>query len=186
MITILVVDDSPSEMAKFRDILNKNNFAMLEANNGELGIELAKEHLPDLILMDIVMPEMNGFQATRRISRNESTAHIPIVMVSTKNQETDKVWGKRQGASDYVTKPFTEEELLTVIKKICKDKDNTPPHQRKKTSIDNTIVKKNSGDEVKKNSSDELTRQQQSQPSLHSTTQSRSSILDRIKSSFQL
>ncbi len=118
MTTVLVIDDSPSEMAKFREILIKNNFMMLEATNGERGIELAIEEVPDVILMDVVMPEMNGFQATRKISRNKSTAHIPIVIVSTKNQETDRVWGKRQGAKDYLTKPFSEAELLTAIKNV--------------------------------------------------------------------
>ncbi len=115
MTTVLVIDDSPSEMAKFREILTKNDFTMLEATNGERGIELAIEEVPDIILMDVVMPEMNGFQATRKISRNKSTSHIPIVIVSTKNQETDKVWGQRQGAKDYLTKPFTETELLNAI-----------------------------------------------------------------------
>lgn len=91
MTTVLVIDDSPSEMAKFRDMLAKNNFQVLEAVNGEQGCAMAAEHLPDVILMDVVMPEMNGFQATRKITRGKTTAHIPVVMISTKNQETDRV-----------------------------------------------------------------------------------------------
>ncbi len=118
MTTVLVIDDSPSEMAKFRDILKKNNFTVLEATNGERGIQLATEHVPDVILMDVVMPEMNGFQATRKITRNKTTAHIPVVIVSTKDQETDRVWGKRQGAKEYLTKPFHERELLDIIKSV--------------------------------------------------------------------
>ncbi len=118
MTTVLVIDDSPSEMAKFRDILTKNNFTILEATNGERGIQLATEHVPDVILMDVVMPEMNGFQATRKITRNKTTAHIPVVIVSTKDQETDRVWGKRQGAKEYLTKPFNETELLDVIRGV--------------------------------------------------------------------
>ena len=118
MTTILVIDDSPSEMAKFRDILAKNNFRVLEAANGEEGCAIAITHLPDVILMDVVMPEMNGFQATRKITRDKNTAHIPIVIISTKNQETDRVWGKRQGAKEYLTKPINEAELMQVIRSV--------------------------------------------------------------------
>ena len=79
---------------------------------------MAVAHLPDVILMDVVMPEMNGFQATRKISRDKVTAHIPIVIISTKNQETDRVWGKRQGAKEYLTKPINEAELMQVIRTV--------------------------------------------------------------------
>jgi len=118
MTTVLVIDDSPSEMAKFRDTLAKNNFKVLEAVNGEEGYKMAVEHLPDVILMDVVMPEMNGFQATRKITRDAATAHIPVVMISTKNQETDRVWGKRQGAKEYLTKPVEESELMRIIRMV--------------------------------------------------------------------
>ncbi len=118
MTTVLIIDDSPSEMAKFRDILTRNNFQILEANNGEQGCLMAAEHLPDVILMDVVMPEMNGFQATRKITRGKTTAHIPVVMISTKNQETDRVWGKRQGAKEYMTKPVVESELIHTIRTV--------------------------------------------------------------------
>ena len=118
MTTVLVIDDSPSEMAKFRDILAKNDFKILEAVNGEQGYQMAVEHLPNVILMDVVMPEMNGFQATRKITRDEATAHIPVVMISTKNQETDRVWGKRQGAKEYLTKPVDESELMRIIRMV--------------------------------------------------------------------
>lgn len=118
MTTVLVVDDSPSEMAKFRDILTKHDYKVLEAFNGEQGCAMAAEHLPDVILMDIVMPEMNGFQATRKITRGKTTSHIPVVIISTKNQETDRVWGKRQGAKEYLTKPIDENELVRVIRTV--------------------------------------------------------------------
>ena len=118
MTTVLVIDDSPSEMAKFRDLLAKNNYQVLEAVNGEQGYQMAIEHLPDVILMDVVMPEMNGFQATRKITRDETTSHIPVVMISTKNQETDRVWGKRQGAKEYLTKPVDESELMRIIRMV--------------------------------------------------------------------
>ncbi len=118
MTTVLVIDDSPSEMAKFRDMLSKNNYHVLEASNGEQGCQMAAEHLPDVILMDVVMPEMNGFQATRKITRGKTTSHIPIIMISTKNQETDRVWGKRQGAKEYITKPIDESGLVQIIRKV--------------------------------------------------------------------
>ncbi|MDO5652228.1 MAG: response regulator [Moraxella sp.] len=118
MTKILVVDDSPSEMMRFKEILSKYNYEIIEAFNGEEGCVKAIEHLPDVVLMDIVMPEMNGFQATRRITREKSTAHIPVVIVSTKDQETDRVWGKRQGAKEYLTKPVSEEDLVRVINAV--------------------------------------------------------------------
>ena len=118
MTTVLVIDDSPSEMAKFRDMLAKNDFQVLEATNGEQGCQMAADHLPDVILMDVVMPEMNGFQATRKITRGKTTAHIPVIMISTKNQETDRVWGKRQGAKEYMNKPVDESGLVNIIRKV--------------------------------------------------------------------
>ncbi len=118
MSKILVVDDSPLEMARFREILGKHGFEVIEAFNGEEGCAKAVEYLPDVILMDIVMPEMNGFQATRKITRDEATAHIPVIIVSTKDQETDRVWGKRQGAREYLVKPINEDELVGVIRSV--------------------------------------------------------------------
>mgnify|MGYP000132540872 FL=1 len=115
MAKILVVDDSPSEMAKFRDILTRHQYEVIEAHTGDDGIQKANEFFPDVILMDVVMPEMNGFQATRKLTRDPKTSHIPIIIISTKNQEADRVWGKRQGARDYLSKPITEEALITVI-----------------------------------------------------------------------
>lgn len=115
MTKVLVVEDSPTEMLRFREMLVKNGFEMFEAYNGEEGCHRALEILPDVILMDIVMPEMNGFQATRKITREPTTAHIPVIIVSTKNQATDQVWGKRQGAKEYLTKPISEQELIRVI-----------------------------------------------------------------------
>ena len=120
MVKVLIVDDSPTEMARFREILSKHDFEIIEANNGEDGCLKAGKELPDVILMDIVMPEMNGFQATRKITRDKGTAHIPVIIVSTKNQETDYVWGKRQGARDYLTKPINEDELLRVIDSVMR------------------------------------------------------------------
>lgn len=112
---ILIVDDSPTETFRFKEILTKHGHDVLEATNGADGVTLAKAELPDLILMDVVMPGVNGFQATRQISRDETTKHIPIIIVSTKDQATDRVWGKRQGARDYLTKPVAEDNLMNVI-----------------------------------------------------------------------
>lgn len=118
MAKILVIDDSPVEMTRFREILSKYGFDMIEAYNGQDGYIKAVQELPDVILMDIVMPEMNGFQATRKITRDKATAHIPVIIASTKDQETDRVWGKRQGAKEYLTKPVSEDELMQVIRSV--------------------------------------------------------------------
>ncbi|WP_455203369.1 response regulator [Kaarinaea lacus] len=115
MTSILIVDDSPTEIHVLKTMLEKNDFSVSTAASGEEGIEKAKAEHPDLILMDVVMPGMNGFQATRHISSDPSTSSIPIIIVSTKDQETDKMWGLRQGAKDYITKPAKEKDLVTKI-----------------------------------------------------------------------
>jgi twitching motility two-component system response regulator PilH len=118
MARILVVDDSPTETFRFREILQRNGHQVLEASNGADGVAMARAELPDMILMDVVMPGMNGFQATRQITRGVETSSIPVVIVSTKDQETDRVWGKRQGARDYLTKPIEEVALMRVINQL--------------------------------------------------------------------
>lgn len=115
MARILIVDDSPTETYRFREILEKHGHQVLEATNGADGVATARAEQPDLVLMDVVMQGLNGFQATRQLSKGEDTAHIPIVIVTTKDQETDRVWGKRQGASDYLTKPVDETLLMQTI-----------------------------------------------------------------------
>ena len=115
MARILIVDDSPSQLMSIRRIVEKLGHDALTAEDGAAGVEAAKRELPDLILMDVVMPNLNGFQATRSITREPSTKHIPIVLVTTKDQDTDRVWGMRQGAKAYITKPFSESELADVI-----------------------------------------------------------------------
>jgi twitching motility two-component system response regulator PilH len=118
MARILIVDDSPSQLMGMKRIVEKLGHEALSAEDGALGVEAAKANLPDLILMDVVMPNLNGFQATRAISKSATTSHIPIVLVTTKDQETDKLWGMRQGAKAYITKPFNEAELVEVINKL--------------------------------------------------------------------
>jgi twitching motility two-component system response regulator PilH len=118
MARILIVDDSPSQLLGIKRIVEKLGHEAVTAEDGAAGVEAAKREMPDLILMDVVMPNLNGFQATRTISKDPDTAHIPIVLVTTKDQDTDKVWGMRQGAKAYVTKPIKEEELVTTLKTL--------------------------------------------------------------------
>ncbi|MDW2981150.1 MAG: twitching motility response regulator PilH [Rhodanobacter sp.] len=118
MARILIVDDSPSQLLGIKRIVEKLGHETLSAEDGAAGVEVAKQEMPDLILMDVVMPNLNGFQATRTISKNAATAHIPIILVTTKDQETDRVWGMRQGAKAYVTKPIKEEELVKALQEF--------------------------------------------------------------------
>ncbi|KQX99770.1 two-component system response regulator [Rhodanobacter sp. Root480] len=118
MARILIVDDSPSQLLGIKRIVEKLGHETLTAEDGAAGVEVAKQQLPDLILMDVVMPNLNGFQATRTISKNPGTSHIPIVLVTTKDQETDRVWGMRQGAKAYVTKPIKEDELAKTLQEL--------------------------------------------------------------------
>jgi twitching motility two-component system response regulator PilH len=112
---VLIVDDSPTEIFKISQILNKSGYEVLTADSGEKGIELAKREMPDVVLMDIVMPGLNGFQATRQLSRDPETSGIPVIIVTTKDQETDRLWGQRQGAKGYLTKPIDSKGLLKAI-----------------------------------------------------------------------
>ena len=115
---ILVVDDSPTERHVLLELLTKNGYQVTTAESGEEGIEKAKAELPDLILMDVVMPGLNGYQATRTLTRDEATKNIPIIVCTSKGQETDKIWGLRQGAIDYLIKPINGDELLAKIAAI--------------------------------------------------------------------
>ena len=112
---ILIVDDSPTERHVLNDMLTKSGFEVVASDNGEDAILKAKQVKPDLILMDVVMPGLNGFQATRAISRDAETRGIPIILCTSKSQETDKIWGMRQGARDYIVKPVNRDELLAKI-----------------------------------------------------------------------
>jgi twitching motility two-component system response regulator PilH len=115
MARILVVDDSPSQLQGLKRLVEKLGHQTITAVDGAAAVEAAKRDKPDLVLMDVVMPNLNGFQATRAISKDAATAHIPVVLVTTKDQDTDKVWGMRQGAKAYVTKPVNEAELTKVL-----------------------------------------------------------------------
>ena len=112
---ILIVDDSPTERHVLNDMLTKAGYEVVASDNGEDPIQKARQIRPDLILMDVVMPGLNGFQATRAISRDPETRLIPIILCTSKSQETDKIWGMRQGARDFVVKPVDKNELLAKI-----------------------------------------------------------------------
>ena len=115
MARILIVDDSPSQLLGLKRLVEKMGHEALTAEDGAAGVEAAKRELPDLVLMDVVMPNLNGFQATRSISKDPATAHIPVILVTTKDQDTDRVWGMRQGARAFVTKPVNEAELTKAV-----------------------------------------------------------------------
>lgn len=115
MALVLIVDDSPTEQHIFCKLLERNGYETVVASDGEEAIETAVQSRPEVIVMDVVMPGMNGFQATRKLSRNPVTAHIPVVIVSSKGQETDRIWGLRQGAYQYLVKPVEERELLAAV-----------------------------------------------------------------------
>lgn len=116
MARILLIEDSPTEAAVMAQLLERNGHQVTTSGNAEDGIASCKRDKPDLVLMDVVLPGMNGFQATRALSRDADTSHIPVLIVSTKNLETDKMWGLRQGAKDYIVKPVNADELLTKIR----------------------------------------------------------------------
>lgn len=112
---VLVVDDSPTERHCLNEILTKAGYQVSFAMNGEEGVAKAKSDKPDLIVMDVVMPGLNGFQACRSITQDPVTQHIPVILCTTKNQETDKIWAMRQGAKAYVTKPVDGADLLKKV-----------------------------------------------------------------------
>jgi len=113
---ILVVDDSKTELHYLSDLLGKRGYTVRTAENGEEAMRRLAEEKPDLILMDVVMPGQNGFQLTRTITRDPRFVGVPVIMCTSKNQETDKVWGMRQGARDYIVKPVNADELIAKIK----------------------------------------------------------------------
>ena len=112
---ILLVDDSKTELHYLSHLLGKRGYAVRCAENGEEAMRRLGEEKPDLILMDVVMPGQNGFQLTRSITRDPRFADVPVIMCTSKNQETDKVWGMRQGARDYIVKPVNADELVAKI-----------------------------------------------------------------------
>ena len=118
MARVLIADDSPTDVLKLSKMLAKNGHEVLEAMSGQDAVGKAQAEQPDLVVMDVVMPGMNGFQATRTLARGANTKHIPVIVVSSKDQETDKMWAKRQGAREYIVKPVKEADLISKINAI--------------------------------------------------------------------
>jgi twitching motility two-component system response regulator PilH len=118
MARILLIEDSPTDRAVFTQWLEKAGHEVLTVDNAEEGLQLARSQSPQLVLMDVVLPGMSGFQATRALSRDAATRDIPVLIVSTKSMETDMAWGMRQGATDYIVKPPREDELIARINKL--------------------------------------------------------------------
>jgi twitching motility two-component system response regulator PilH len=115
---ILIIDDSPTDVRVFTTLLERAGHRVDACTNAEDGIERVRVAHPDLVIMDVIMPGMNGFQATRMLSRDTDTSAIPILIVTTKSMETDRVWGLRQGAKDFLVKPVAEQELLARINSL--------------------------------------------------------------------
>jgi len=115
---ILVVDDSPTDLHLITGFLMNNGYSTVTASTAEEAIQKAQSERPDLVLMDVVMPGMNGYEATRALSKNPSTANIPVLIISSKGQDTDKIWGMRQGAKDYLVKPVDEKTLIAKIRSM--------------------------------------------------------------------
>lgn len=117
MALIMIVDDSPTDVLNLKSMLVKAGHTVVEANSGEAAIARIKTDKPDCVIMDVVMPPgVNGFQATRMLSKDPATAHIPVLVISSKSQETDRVWALRQGAKDYIVKPVKEADLIAKVK----------------------------------------------------------------------
>ncbi|MGV8961754.1 MAG: response regulator [Stenotrophomonas sp.] len=118
MARILLIEDSPTDRAVFTQWLEKAGHEVVATDNAEDGLQIARTQAPSLVLMDVVLPGMSGFQATRALARDEATRGIPVLIVSTKGMETDKAWGMRQGATDYIVKPPREDELIARINEL--------------------------------------------------------------------
>jgi twitching motility two-component system response regulator PilH len=112
---ILIIDDSPTDVRVFTTLLERAGHQVQAVHSAEEGIERVRAQLPDAVIMDVIMPGMNGFQATRMLTRDPATASVPVIIITTKSMETDRVWGLRQGAKAFITKPVNEKELLGCI-----------------------------------------------------------------------
>ena len=115
MANILIIDDSPTDVRVFTTLLERAGHQVQAVHSAEEGIERVRAQLPDAVIMDVIMPGMNGFQATRMLTRDPATASVPVIIITTKSMETDRVWGLRQGAKAFITKPVNEKELLGCI-----------------------------------------------------------------------
>ena len=117
LVTILIVDDSPTDRALLRAALQPKGFRLLSANDGDEGLATARREHPDLVLLDVILPRQNGFQVCRQLKAEAGTRDIKVVLVTSKTQPSDRFWGLKQGADEYLTKPFTPEELLLAVER---------------------------------------------------------------------
>jgi twitching motility two-component system response regulator PilH len=113
---VLVVDDSDTELSNIKSIVSNTGCIVLSASSGLEAVEIAKKEQPDIIFMDIIMPDMDGYEATRKLNNDPSTRDIPIVFVSSKSQKADKLWAQMQGGKGYVTKPYTADKIISQLK----------------------------------------------------------------------
>lgn len=113
---VLIVDDSPTEATNIKSIVLNTGCTVIVATNGNEAVEIAKTEKPDVIFMDIIMPDMDGYEATRRLSNDKETKNIPIIFVSSKSQKADKLWGQMQGGKGYITKPYTSDQIIDQLK----------------------------------------------------------------------
>jgi twitching motility two-component system response regulator PilH len=118
MALVMIVDDSPTEVHVMKTALEKGGFETVSAADGSESLKLARQVRPDLILMDVVMPGVNGFQATRTLARDPATQGIPVVIITSKSQETDRIWGLRQGAVDFLVKPVSAAALVAKVQEV--------------------------------------------------------------------
>jgi twitching motility two-component system response regulator PilH len=121
MARILLIEDSPTDTAVLTRLLERHGHSVLASGSAEDGIEVCRRERPDVVLMDVILPGMNGFQATRALSRDAATSHIPVLIVSTKGMDTDRAWGMRQGAKDYIVKPPSEDALIARIDELLRN-----------------------------------------------------------------
>ncbi|WP_163340082.1 PleD family two-component system response regulator [Desulfopila sp. IMCC35008] len=115
---ILIVEDSPTDMHIAESVCTSNGYQVLTTDEGEKALEIAAEKKPDLILLDVILPKQNGFQICRQLKKNPETAGIKVILVTSKSQPSDKFWGMKQGADEYIPKPYNEDDLLDAIDKL--------------------------------------------------------------------
>ena len=120
MARILIAEDSETELQFVKNILKDGNHTFVIARDGEEAEAKARSETPDLIILDVIMPKKNGFQVCRDLKKDDNYKQIPIVLVTSKSQESDKFWGMKQGADEYITKPFEPNDLLKIVKKLLK------------------------------------------------------------------
>lgn len=116
--TVLVVDDSETDLKNLEQVVSAGGYHVITGRSGKEAVDKTKSEQPDAVMMDVIMDNMNGFQACRAITNDPATKHIPVILVSSKGEKTDKIWGEEQGAKGYITKPFTTEQVLGELKKL--------------------------------------------------------------------